>query len=117
MHTSENKVARTSVVVKWAVILAVFTLCLMSAPVLAADVEPQPPNCPEGYVCLTLSELAERTAFIWQLQAERTLLRARARRFGFTVGCGVGVAGVVDEDFQTRTAPALACGAFYGFRF
>ena len=99
-------------------LVAAIAISILSAaaPCIAQDV-PQPPDCPEGYICLTLNELAERTAFIWQLQAERTLLKARARRFGFTVGCGVGVAGVINEAYETQTAPAMFCGGMYGWRF
>ena len=98
------------------VVLGIVIATLFPAWVTTA-VAAMPKWCKEGYVCITTDEMAERTAVIWELRAERTVLKMRARRFGFTAGCGVGVAGVIDREWDTRAAPAVACGVFYGLRF
>lgn len=74
-------------------------------------------KCPENYVCIPIAEMATRTAAVWELKAELSRLKARSKRLGWVAGCGAGVAGVVDEDWQTRTSPAAFCGAMYGFRW
>lgn len=75
-----------------------------------------PSGCPPGvsereYICLTLKEAARTDETLIRLKRDLDL--ARARRFHFTVRpvCpALGVAGVVDENFDARAIPAAFCG-------
>lgn len=102
-----------------AVLAVVASAILFPALTLAAvpDAEPRPAWCATGWVCIRTEELADRTAAIWTLRAENARLKARARRIGLTAGCGLGVAGVVTDDLETRLLPAATCGVIYGLRF
>jgi hypothetical protein len=100
-----------------AAVLAVAIL-LVGASGIAAAAEPKNPDwCKPGWICVTAQELAERTANVWDLRAEMARLKAKSRRFGWTVGCGLGVAGAIDEDFRARAIPAANCSVIYGLRF
>lgn len=92
-------------------------LCLMPAAALADDAPKNPPWCQKGYVCVPTDYLAERTARIYELRAELARTKARAARFGFAAGCGVGVASVVTQDWKVESSPAATCALIYGFRF
>ena len=100
-------------------VLVVAAAILFPALTLAAvpDAEPRPAWCREGFVCVRVEESANWAATIWTLRAENSRLKARARRIGLTAGCGLGVAGVVTDDLETRLLPAATCGVVYGWRF
>lgn len=106
-------------------LVAGILLVALATPALAApEATPsseQPPNCPKGYVCLLVEELAESTAVVWELRADLARSKAKQRRLGGVLGCGLGLSGVVVESpidgMRFETAPAVHCGLTYGFRF
>src|SRR5262245_50509058 len=95
--------------------------CATVSPALANDAEDAPPTsptwCQKGWTCVPTSWLAERVARVWELRGELEREKAKHKRLGFTLGCGVGVAGVVDKDFNVQIVPAGTCGILYGIRF
>lgn len=77
----------------------------------------RPEWCKPGYECITRGELADATIRLIDLKTELALARAKARRFGLTVGVGMGVGGVVDDSFEVKTVPTGGVFIVYGWRF
>ena len=103
------------------IVVAILLLAL-TLPALAAPAsEPQPPWCKPGWACVRVEELAERTAIVWELRADLARSKAKQRRLGGVLGCGLGLSGVVVESpidgMRFETAPAVHCGYTFGWRF
>ena len=80
--------------------------------------EPEGCTLPSKYaVCLKRAE-AKRVA-LQQVELEelRALRRIGARRFGFTFGPGLGVSGIVTDEFDVKWVPAGGAYIVWGFHF
>jgi len=66
--------------------------------------------------------MAEDTIYKIELRRDLVLAKNKTRRFGGTVGCGLGVAWVpvtnpVTNQLSTEFAPGGLCGVLWGVRF
>ncbi len=68
-------------------------------------------------VCTGIEASQATERLLAQLDHDLTLARSSRKRWGFTVGTGLGLAGVVDQNFTTRVTPAGIFGFLYGFHF
>lgn len=85
-----------------------------SAASLAAETE-RPDWCRKGWVCVPAEEMSEDTIYKINLREELAIAKAKNSRFGWSVGCGVGIAAVVDEDYDLSAPPAGFCGVTFDF--
>ena len=99
----------------YAILLATMILLASILPTYSAE-------CPEGYVCVTVDEARQLRAKNLDLRAaivtlteERDLLKIQRKRFGWSVGCGYGVAFTTDVDWDMQVAPAGVCGVVFDF--
>ncbi len=96
--------------------IQIYTLALLiSNSIWASE---RPADCPPQYAaCLTRVE-TERIA-IQQVELERlrVLRKISTRRFGWSLGPGLGVGIVVDEDFNTEWVPTAGGFLVWGLRF
>jgi hypothetical protein len=100
-----------------AILVGFVTTSLLAADAaVASRREPDPVvDCPPRLVCFTIAEGAEIDRALLDLQTELSLIRLkRLRRFGWTAGCGGGVAWDA-LDGQYVIAPL--CAATWGLRF
>src|SRR2546426_10492245 len=72
-----------------------------SAPVAST----RPDWCRPGYVCITREDLAKDTMYHYDLQDQVAKYRSRANLLGWTVGPGLGIAGIVDRNYQVSYIP------------
>lgn len=77
----------------------------------------RPDWCRQGYSCIKTSELVVDSEFHLDLREQVIKYKSRARRFGLTIGFGLGVGGVVDDDFDVHWTPTAGCFLVYGIRF
>lgn len=101
------------------VLLATVILSLGLA--LGANDAPKKPDIcnqlPPGWRCVTVKELVADTEYHLDLREQVARYRTSSRRFGLTIGFGLGVGGVVDDDFQVRWVPTGGAMIVWGIRF
>lgn len=97
----------------WLTLILIGTFCGAS---LAADLA-RPAWCQKGWECIPTKEIAADTEYHLNLQEKLLAYSARARRFGWTVGPGIGVAGVVDSDLTVHWVPTAGFFLVFGLRF
>ena len=86
---------------------------------LHADETARPDWCRKVWICVTAEEISEDTIYKINLREELAVAKAKSSRMGWDLGCGVGVAVVIDEDYNVNAPPAGFCGvtiAFWRFR-
>lgn len=92
--------------------------CVLAA-LLAASTPTVPDpvrDCPRGLVCFSAEEAGEIDVRLIELERDLRIERARGKRFGFTAGCGPGVAArLIDGD--ATIDGAVVCGVVWGPRF
>lgn len=82
------------------------------------DLQPNPEWCRPGYRCLQLKDYASMTLMYVKTQDERDALRLRVkagRSLRMHLTCGLGVAGVIDTDYNAKLLPAGYCGLGWGW--
>ncbi len=82
---------------------------------LLADETARPDWCRKGWICVTAEEISEDTIYKINLREELAILKAKNSRTGWDLGCGVGVAFVIDEDYNVNAPPAGFCGVTFAF--
>lgn len=94
-------------------------LIILSAGLaLGADDAPKRPEwCRPGFVCVQTSEVVADTEYHLDLREQIAKYRGSSRRFGLTIGFGLGVGGVVDDEFDVRWVPTGGCFLVWGIRF
>ena len=109
-------------------IVANFAAVIFAASLGAATAAPTassergPSGCPPGvdprrFVCFSIDEEADRQVKIALLERDLKLARVKGKRVGCVAGAGLGVAGVVDEEFNLRAVPGVTVGVTCGWRF
>ena len=107
-----------------AAIVMVFLMCAV-APVagLLAEDAGRPAWCREGWQCkpvkgwqcVTSAEMVDDTLYKIDLEEKLGYALSKNRRTGWDAGCGVGVAAIVDVDYDVRIPPAGFCGLMFAF--
>ena len=95
--------------------LALCATAAAAAPKDAVDLSPNPSWCQAGYRCLSLKDFAAMTLLKVQLEDQIGVLKSRRHLLGFHLTCGLGVAGIVDADYDAKLLPAGYCGVGWGF--
>lgn len=67
-------------------------------------------------VCFSLDEAAAIDVTLAEQARDLKILRAKVRKFGWVVGCGVGIVGEI-QDGQTTLDSSPTCALIYGLRF
>ena len=100
------------------VMILVAAAILSAGLALGADDAPKRPAwCQPGYVCVPTAEIAADAEYHLDLREQIAKYMGSSRRFGLTIGFGLGVGGVVDDDFNVRYVPTGGCFLVYGIRF
>jgi hypothetical protein len=97
----------------------VLAALIASGPKTAPASVPAPDpvkDCPRGLVCFTPTEIGEIDVKLILLERDLKIAKARGKRFGFTAGCGPGIAGRIVNDETTLDA-AIVCGVVWGPHF
>ena len=95
----------------------VLVMFLLAPVGIVAAASGRPSWCQPGWECVPTQEMMEDTIYHIDLREKIAKAEARGGRFGFSLGCGLGVAGVVADDWSAQAAPAGFCGVMYGVRF
>lgn len=94
-------------------------VCLVSVTALAADSPAagtaRPDWCLKGWQCIPSAELVDDTLYKIDLREKLAIAQAKNRRTGWDLGCGLGLAFVVDADYGVNTPPAGFCGVTFAF--
>ena len=101
-----------------ALTIALLALCATAAAASskdAIDLSPNPQWCRAGYRCLSLKDFAAMTLLKVQLEDQIGVLKSKRHLLGLHLTCGLGVAGIVDADYNARLLPAGYCGVGYGW--
>lgn len=95
---------------------AIVMLCVGSCFAAPASADRNPAWCQPGYVCLTNAEAGRVLTRLIDLEAMLAAARAKqVRRFGMTVGCGVGAVPEISST-QLAIGAAPSCGIYWGWR-
>jgi len=96
----------------------VLGILLLVATAFADDAPVKRPLwCQPGWECLPTAELANAAIMTLNLRIELAKAQAKNRHFGWTIGPGFGVGGVVDKDFHVQYVPTGGVYAVFGWRF
>ncbi len=95
--------------------MAILFVWLALAVASHAEETARPDWCRKGWVCVTVEEMSEDTIYKINLREQLAILKAKNSRFGWSVGCGVGIAAVIDEDYDVSAPPAGFCGVTFDF--
>lgn len=99
-------------------LILLVTAILSAGLALGADDAPKRPAwCQQGYVCVPTAEIAADAEYHLDLREQIAKYRGSSRRFGLTIGFGLGVGGVVDKDFGVQYVPTGGLFLVYGIRF
>ena len=94
--------------------------CMISTTMISASQNngpSEPPvKCPKGYVCLSLEVATLTDVKLVELDRDLKLAKAKSKRLGGVLGCGVGV-GLQVEDGDTTFDATPFCGVVWGWRF
>jgi hypothetical protein len=101
---------------QWVLVAALATPLAASIS-LAADAPTRPEWCKPGWECVPTKEMVADSEYHLDLRSQVAQYRSRASRFGLTIGFGLGVGGVVDDDFNVRWVPTGGCFITWGLRF
>lgn len=101
---------------RWIVAAAILLACWLPTAV-AASPSPRPAWCQKGWACVPTEEIAADAEYHLDLREQINTYRARAKRFGWTVGPGIGAAGVVDENLDVHWVPTAGFFLIFGWRF
>ena len=96
----------------------VFVLLLALLPGIGAAAEPDRPAwCLPGYECVKTSEMTANTVLLIDLREKLREAKAVGRRWGWSVGPGIGVSGVVDRNYDVSYIPGGGFYVVWGLRF
>jgi len=71
----------------------------------------------QDLVCLPLATARELDVRVVTLQHDLDVAKLKVKRLGLTLGCGLGVSGLVTDTWTFKGVPAATCAAVYGWRF
>jgi len=95
---------------KWGELAAQKAESAVSTTVGALEMAPTQP------VCFTVSDAADIDAKLVTLERDLKVARAKARKLGGVLGCGVGVGWQIDKGSTTVDSVPF-CGVVFGWRF
>lgn len=98
-------------------VVAMVALCVAIAipAVSHAEETARPDWCKKGWQCIPSAELVEDTLYKIDLREQLAIAQAKNRRTGWDIGCGVGIALVVDGSYNVNAPPAGFCGVTFAF--
>jgi hypothetical protein len=102
------------------VTISAFVLFAASSTISATEAsekKQRPEWCRPHFECVETSEIVVDSEYHIELREQVLRYKRRAQRFGLTVGFGLGVGGVVNENYDVHWVPAGGPMIVWGLRF
>ena len=77
----------------------------------------RPDWCHPGYICLKREDAEALDIKLINLETQLVIANSKIRRWGFAVGPGVGVSGIVTDDWNVKWVPSAGGYMLWGFYF